>query len=96
MVSEEVPRGVRKSEREHSCSVASMVVRHFLLTNNSCGETKWCYRWPQAADEFLEDMHLPSGRSGGWWFNWIFKVIDLKEIANLTEERNALRLAGRL
>lgn len=54
------------------------------------------YRWPQAADELLEDMYLPSGRSGGWWFNWIFKVIDLKEIENLTEERKALRLAGRL
>jgi len=42
-------------------------------------------------DELLEDMSLPSFRSGGNWFNWMFKVIDLKEIENLTHERQARR-----
>ena len=37
-------------------------------------------------------MHLPTNRSGGTWFDWVFKVIDLKEIATLGEERRALRI----
>ncbi|KAF8802217.1 FAD/NAD(P)-binding domain-containing protein [Phlegmacium glaucopus] len=49
------------------------------------------WTWPQAADELLEDMYLPIHRSGGSWYNWIFKVIDLKEIATLGEERQAIR-----
>jgi hypothetical protein len=36
-------------------------------------------------------MYLPSFRSGGIWLNWMFKVIDLKEIENLTHEREARR-----
>ncbi|KAJ3512117.1 hypothetical protein NLJ89_g3713 [Agrocybe chaxingu] len=49
------------------------------------------WTWPQAADELLEDMYLPSMRSGGNWINWVFKVINPKEIANLTEERRVKR-----
>ncbi|CAA7266120.1 unnamed protein product [Cyclocybe aegerita] len=45
------------------------------------------WSWPQAADELLNDMYLPGMRSGGNWLNWVFKVIDLKEIENLTDER---------
>ncbi|KAJ3512120.1 hypothetical protein NLJ89_g3707 [Agrocybe chaxingu] len=45
------------------------------------------WSWPQAADELLNDMYLPGMRSGGNWLNWVFKVIDLKEIENLTQER---------
>ena len=48
-------------------------------------------RWPQAADELLEDMYLPSMRSGGNWLTWPFKVIDLKELSTLKEERDAIR-----
>ena len=58
----------------------------FFPTNS-----KFCFSWPQAADELLEDMYLPSHRSGGSWYNWVFKVIDLKEIATLGEERQAIR-----
>jgi dimethylaniline monooxygenase (N-oxide forming) len=43
------------------------------------------------ADELLEDMGLPSGRSGGNWLTWPFKRIDLAEVANLKEERDAKR-----
>jgi dimethylaniline monooxygenase (N-oxide forming) len=49
------------------------------------------YRWPQYVDELLTDMSLPAMRSGGNWFNWIFKVIQLSEIEHLAEERAALR-----
>ena len=52
------------------------------------------FSWPQAADELLEDMYLHTNRSGGNWFNWIFKVIDLKEIATLGAERRAIRSLG--
>lgn len=50
------------------------------------------YRWPQIVDEILEDLELPSLRSGGNWLTWPFKVIDLTEIATLREERDAKRL----
>lgn len=49
------------------------------------------FSWPQAVDELLEDMYLPSMRSGGNWLTWPFKVIDLKEIVNLGEERRLKR-----
>ncbi|KAF5315243.1 hypothetical protein D9619_007506 [Psilocybe cf. subviscida] len=52
------------------------------------------FTWPQAADELLDDMHLPTLRSGGNWFNWIFKPIDLKEIENLAEERRERRISS--
>ncbi|TCD66639.1 hypothetical protein EIP91_001106 [Steccherinum ochraceum] len=48
--------------------------------------------WPQAADMMLEDMDLPSGRSGGNWLTWPFQVIDSKEIEHLHEERAAKRM----
>ena len=50
-------------------------------------------RWPQAADEMLEDMNVPGERSGGNWLTWPFRVVDLSEIASLGEERRALRIA---
>ncbi|PPQ99015.1 hypothetical protein CVT26_014392 [Gymnopilus dilepis] len=49
------------------------------------------WTWPQAADELLEDMYLSSMRSGGNWLTWPFKVIDLKELSTLKEERDAIR-----
>ena len=47
--------------------------------------------WPQAADELLEDLNLPTIRSGGNWYSWLFQAMDLKEIATLGEERRARR-----
>ena len=38
-------------------------------------------------DELLEDMDLPIMRSGGNCLTWPFRVVDLKEIENLHEER---------
>ena len=51
------------------------------------------YSWPQMLDTLLDDMSLPSMRSGGNALTWPFQVIDVKEIANLREEREALRNA---
>ena len=48
-------------------------------------------RWPQETDDLLRDMSLPCMRSGGNWVTWPFKVLDVKEIEHLKEERDALR-----
>ena len=48
-------------------------------------------RWPQHVDDLLKDMGVPIFRSGGNWLTWPVKVIDIKEIATLGEERRALR-----
>ncbi|KAF9444652.1 FAD/NAD(P)-binding domain-containing protein [Macrolepiota fuliginosa MF-IS2] len=50
------------------------------------------FTWPQAVDDLLEDMRLPIYRSGGSWLTWPFKVIDLKEIASLGDERRERRI----
>ncbi|KAG5647169.1 hypothetical protein DXG03_001124 [Asterophora parasitica] len=50
--------------------------------------------WPQLVDELLEDMYLPSMRSGGNWLTWPFKVVDLKEIVNVGEERRLRRIGS--
>ena len=51
-----------------------------------------CCRWPQLADDLLEDMGLPAHRSGGNWLTWPFKPVDLgAELATLKEERDAKR-----
>ena len=50
------------------------------------------HRWPQHADDLLEDMGLPIMRSGGNALTWPFKVVDLKEISTLKEERDAKRV----
>ncbi|KAH9922177.1 uncharacterized protein B0H18DRAFT_1121005 [Fomitopsis serialis] len=49
----------------------------------------WC--WPQILDTLLDDMQLQTMRSGGNALTWPFQVIDVKEIAHLKEEREALR-----
>ncbi|CAA7266095.1 unnamed protein product [Cyclocybe aegerita] len=63
--------------------------------NESYSSTLDFWTWPQAVDELLEDMHLPSMRSSGNFFTWPFKVIDLKEISTLGEERRANRERAR-
>ncbi|KAJ7158509.1 FAD/NAD-P-binding domain-containing protein [Mycena filopes] len=69
--------------------------KRFPDTNLSANEAHTSYTvfftWPQQTDELLEDMYLPSMRSGGNWFTWPFKVIKVKELATLHEERAANR-----
>ena len=59
--------------------------------------TAWLHnRWPQVADDLLEDMGLKVMRSGGNWLTWPLRVISVKELANLKEEREVRRaLKGR-
>ncbi|KAF9499126.1 FAD/NAD(P)-binding domain-containing protein [Pleurotus eryngii] len=65
-----------------------------LWTNESYSSNLAFFTWPQVVDEILEDLELPSLRSGGNWLTWPFRVIDSAEIAALREERDAKRLRG--
>ncbi|TFK22020.1 FAD/NAD(P)-binding domain-containing protein [Coprinopsis marcescibilis] len=47
------------------------------------------FAWPQAMDDLLEDMYLPSVRSGGSWLTWLVSPISIDELAPLGEERKA-------
>ncbi|KAL1742696.1 hypothetical protein HDZ31DRAFT_42667 [Schizophyllum fasciatum] len=53
------------------------------------------WAWPHIIDDLLEDMGLPIFRSGGNWLTWPFKVINVRELATLKEERRAIREARR-
>ncbi|KAJ7140329.1 FAD/NAD-P-binding domain-containing protein [Mycena crocata] len=64
---------------------------HNLSLNEACTSSSTFWTWPQHADELLEDMYLPSMRSGGNWFTWPFKVISINELATLHEEREVNR-----
>ncbi|KAI0329615.1 FAD/NAD-P-binding domain-containing protein [Cubamyces sp. BRFM 1775] len=59
--------------------------------NPSCTGYLAFWTWPQHVDDLLEDMGLPVMRSGGNALTWPFKVIDIKEIKYLKEERDARR-----
>ncbi|KAJ7781934.1 FAD/NAD-P-binding domain-containing protein [Mycena maculata] len=62
-----------------------------LSLNESCTSYSAFWTWPQHSDELLEDMYLPSMRSGGNWFTWPFKVISITELTTLHKERDANR-----
>ncbi|KAI0056612.1 FAD/NAD-P-binding domain-containing protein [Artomyces pyxidatus] len=47
--------------------------------------------WPQTVDDLLEDLELPSMRSGGNWLTWWSKPVNMKEISMLKEERDTRR-----
>ncbi|KAG6381877.1 FAD/NAD(P)-binding domain-containing protein [Boletus reticuloceps] len=64
-----------------------------MWVNESYGGGLTFFSWPQAMDELLEDMGLPTMRSGGNWLTWPFKVTSVDEIATLGEERRAKREA---
>lgn len=72
---------------------SSLAFWTYVASFNDCFKPNLLYyfSWPQVIDELLDDMYLPSMRSGGNWLTWPFKVIDLKEIANLGEERRLNR-----
>ncbi|KAJ3848175.1 FAD/NAD-P-binding domain-containing protein [Lentinula lateritia] len=62
-----------------------------LWANESYSSNLAFWTWPQVIDEMLSDMGLKVYRSGGSWLTWPFKVIELKEIEKLKEERDELR-----
>ncbi|KAF9035558.1 hypothetical protein BJ165DRAFT_1533546 [Panaeolus papilionaceus] len=89
-----LPRRVDDAMQEAEAQAKWMKTRYpdsLSWINDSYSTTLDFWTWPQAADQLLEDMYLPSLRSGGNWLNWAFKVIDLQEIENLTAERQERR-----
>lgn len=64
-----------------------------LWVNEAYSSSLAFWSWPQAMDELLDDMGLPSMRSGGNWLTWPFKVISPAEIKELGKERHAKREA---
>ncbi|KAG6335021.1 hypothetical protein ID866_4066 [Astraeus odoratus] len=64
-----------------------------LWVNESYSSSLPFWTWPQAMDELLDDMGVPSMRSGGNWLTWPFKIISPSEIKDLGEERRAKREA---
>jgi hypothetical protein len=85
-----LPASVEEATEEAERAAAWMKTRFpdsLSWINDSYSTRLDFWAWPQAVDQLLEDMYLPNLRSGGNWFNWIFKVIDIGEIANLTAER---------
>ncbi|KAJ7476126.1 FAD/NAD-P-binding domain-containing protein [Mycena latifolia] len=75
----------------HTERDARWLRKRYPDTNLSLNEAHTSYAafftWPQYTDELLEDMYLPSMRSGGNWLTWPFQVVDIKELATLHEER---------
>ncbi|KAJ4474823.1 FAD/NAD-P-binding domain-containing protein [Lentinula aciculospora] len=63
-----------------------------LWANESYSSNLAFWTWPQMIDELLGDMGLNIYRSGGNWLTWPFRVIELKEIETLKQEREELRL----
>lgn len=91
-------RGLTKVIVQRSTSGRTFTIQSICLFGTS--RTDWfirtLYRWPQAADEILEDMHVRSLRSRGNWLTWPFRVIDLSELSMLGAERRAVREAHKV
>ncbi|EJD48218.1 FAD/NAD(P)-binding domain-containing protein [Auricularia subglabra TFB-10046 SS5] len=49
------------------------------------------WTWPQYIDQLLADMGLRTGRSGGNWLTWPFRVVSNAEITTLSHERRMKR-----
>ncbi|KAF9240381.1 FAD/NAD(P)-binding domain-containing protein [Melanogaster broomeanus] len=64
-----------------------------LWINESYSSGLAFWSWPQAIDELLDDMEVPSMRTGGNWLTWPLRVISLDEIASLGKERRIKREA---
>ncbi|KAF7299668.1 FAD/NAD(P)-binding domain-containing protein [Mycena chlorophos] len=63
-----------------------------LSMSESCGSFIAFWNWPQFTDDLLREMGLRTIRSGGNWFTWPFKTIDIDdELASLRDERAAKR-----
>ncbi|KAF8801867.1 FAD/NAD(P)-binding domain-containing protein [Phlegmacium glaucopus] len=88
------PEEATAKAEEHAAWLRIRFPHILPWTNPSWLAGVYTYGWPQAVEELLQDMSLPIYRSGGNWFNWIFQVIDSKEIANLSEERRVNREAS--
>ncbi|KAL0945707.1 hypothetical protein HGRIS_014855 [Hohenbuehelia grisea] len=95
------PRPLRPEEAFTAAEVNAAWMRKrfpndLLCANESYTGSVPIWSWPQAVDEILEDMELPSMRSGGNWLTWPLRATNIKEIATLKEERDTKRKADAL
>ncbi|KAF9268375.1 FAD/NAD-P-binding domain-containing protein [Marasmius fiardii PR-910] len=85
------PKGAREETEREARFIKKRYPDILLWVNESYSAALKCWTWPQYTDELLEDMGLRSMRSGGNWLTWPFKVVEVKELATLGEERRAKR-----
>ncbi|KAG7096524.1 hypothetical protein E1B28_003953 [Marasmius oreades] len=85
------PEAARRETEREARFIKKRYPDILLWVNESYSAGLKCWTWPQYTDELLEDMGLRSDRSGGSWLTWPFKVVDLKELATLGEERRVRR-----
>ncbi|KAJ7577073.1 FAD/NAD-P-binding domain-containing protein [Mycena floridula] len=89
-----LPESVEEAFKDTARNARWMATRFPTARVNESYSGAICFlNWPQYVDELLEDMGLETNRSGGNWLTWLFKVMDLKEIENLSQEREARRQA---
>lgn len=89
-----LPKSPEEAVTQTEIVAAYIRKRHpkmLLWANESYSGGIAFWNWPQYTDQLLEDMSLPSMRSGGNWLTWPFKVINIQEIKDLKEEREVLR-----
>ncbi|KAF7298812.1 FAD/NAD(P)-binding domain-containing protein [Mycena indigotica] len=93
-----VPATPEEADEVAKTDEAWMHLRYpdWLHVNESYSSLIAFWTWPQYTDQLLQDIGLSNMRSGGNWFSWPFKVVDLKEISTLKEERAANRSRGGL
>ncbi|KAJ6462046.1 FAD/NAD-P-binding domain-containing protein [Mycena vitilis] len=90
----DIPKTPEEAYQHTERNAAWIRKRHpdaLLRVNESYSSVIAFWTWPQYTDQLLEEMGLRSMRSGGNWFTWPFKVIDLKEISTLAKEREERR-----
>ncbi|KAJ7367120.1 FAD/NAD-P-binding domain-containing protein [Mycena albidolilacea] len=90
----DIPRTPEEAYEHIERNAAWVRKRHpgaLVRVNESHSSLIAFWTWPQYTDQLLEEMGLRSMRSGGNWLTWPFKVIDVKEIGTLAEERREKR-----
>ncbi|KAJ3726854.1 FAD/NAD(P)-binding domain-containing protein [Lentinula raphanica] len=90
----QLPKTVEEAIESSKRNAAWMQQRHpgaSSWINPSYSSNLAFWPWPQAMDDLLRDMGLKTGRSGGNWLTWPFKVIKIEEISTLREERLSRR-----
>ncbi|KZS89482.1 FAD/NAD(P)-binding domain-containing protein [Sistotremastrum niveocremeum HHB9708] len=89
-----LPSSVEAAMAE-TARVAAFVQQRYpnmlLWTSDSYSANIVFFGWPQYVDQLLEDMSLPSVRSGGNWLTWAFSTVSVEELKTLKNERGSKR-----
>lgn len=92
MAEETIPGYIFLGERELQLEHCFLEVSVFLFEDMlPFSEDPFRNSYPQLCDDLLEDMDLATMRSGGNMLTWPLKIVDLKEIKDLHEERYVKR-----